>query len=94
VVRQPAKLASPPDWAPVVVTIDVPPTATILTYGVILHGVGPLWIDTAQLSVIDADGATREEPVRDPTSEDLVLSMDAAPRYPRNMDFEESLPGP
>lgn len=92
VVREPASLPSPPDWAPVSVTIDVSPSATILTYGVILHGTGPLRIDTAQLNFFDADGAKREEPARDPTAEDGGVG--AAPRYPRNMDFEESIPSP
>jgi hypothetical protein len=90
VVRLPATLPRPPDWAPVSVTIEVSPSATILTYGVILHGPGPLRIDSAQLSVIDANGAIREEPARDPTAEEMLMSMGAPLRYPRNMDFEES----
>jgi len=88
IVRQAAPLASPADWTVALATIDVPLSATILTYGIILHGPGPLLIDTAQLSVIDADGSTREEPSRDPTANEMLMNTGSVPRYPQNMDFE------
>lgn len=88
IVRQAAPLASPSDWTVASATIDVPLSARILTYGIILHGPGPLRIDTAQLNVIDADGSTREEPSRDQTANDMLINTGSVPRYPRNMDFE------
>jgi hypothetical protein len=42
VVRIPVVFPGPTAWVPVSVTMDVSSTATVLTYGVILHGSGPL----------------------------------------------------
>jgi hypothetical protein len=91
VVRMPATLPTPPVWASVSVAMDVSATATVLTYGVILHGSGRLWMDTAKLGVIDAVGLVREEASRDPSPTDMLMNTSPAPRYPRNMDFEEFL---
>lgn len=88
VVRQPIVVSSPLDWVPASVEIEVASTATVLTYGVILHGPGPLWLDSAQLSVIEADGETREEPTHEPMAEEWVSSIGTVWRYPQNMDFE------
>lgn len=89
VVRVPANLQSGADWQLVKADIPVTLHATVLTYGVILNGRGPLWMDTAALGIVGTSGTVVDFVANDENSKPSVLASGLAPRFAENMDFEE-----
>jgi len=86
-----AVLATTP-WRKYFIVIDVPNGANTLLYGAILHGDGSLWIDLAQVEIVDSSVTITAPPIVSATGN---LNPPADPSFvlptPQNLDFEDTI---
>jgi hypothetical protein len=79
-----------PEWRKSSVAIDVPWSATEITYGVNLHASGGMWVDAAQLDSVDRNAAVE---IRNLPGELGVVAQETTASgplaMPSNMDFED-----
>jgi hypothetical protein len=65
------------EWRQYRVVLDVPETAELIAFGVLLQGPGRVWIDDVEVEPVSSDiPTTGEEP------------MERLPAMPTNLDFE------
>ena len=69
------------DWAAYQVVLDVPETSAAVAFGVLLVGMGHVWVDDFAFDVVGDDVPTTGNKPGDPL-----------PDGPRNLDFESSSP--
>ena len=62
------------DWTRHEIVLDVPDKATNISFGILLHGEGKLWLDDVQFQVVDTSVPTTGAMRSNPT--------------PKNLDFE------
>jgi hypothetical protein len=63
------------DWVKHAIVLDVPDESTAITFGVLLHGQGRLWVDDFELRPV--------------TTEVPTTGRSGYFKQPRNLDFEE-----
>jgi hypothetical protein len=66
------------EWRQYTIVLDVPTEATALAYGILLSGVGQVWLDDVNFEIVDQSVAT--------TRQNAVRRL---PPGPTNMDFEQ-----
>ncbi len=71
------------DWQQVVIILDVPQNSVDIAFGILLQGVGRVWIDNVQFEVVGQDVSTTQ------------LKEDTTPPIPQpiNLGFEAGLNG-
>ena len=69
------------DWKQYKIVLDVPPEATLITFGLMMSGKGSVWADDLELKVVDGEGAIPKL-----TTTHVLLRTDF-----RNPDFEQAV---
>ena len=64
-------------WQPYSIVLDVPQEATAVAFGVLLHGAGKVWLDSAGFDIVDESVPTTGVPAP------------RLPLAPSNLDFEQ-----
>jgi hypothetical protein len=75
------------DWKEAKVSVDIPPAAKTLFYGVQLLGTGSIWIDNVRFDIVG-----NSEPIDDqrlPLMSNPSVGPAHVPPAPQNLDFEE-----
>ncbi|MDH3217472.1 MAG: hypothetical protein OEN01_14515 [Candidatus Krumholzibacteria bacterium] len=65
------------NWQAYSIVLDVPPEATAIAFGILLHGAGKVWLDSAAFEVVDKSVPTTGAPAP------------RVPPLPSNLDFEQ-----
>jgi hypothetical protein len=77
------------EWKPYQAVLEIPPDATRIYIGVVLVGIGQVWIDDCSFEIVGPDVPTtaemsRSRPIKHPVESNL-------PPEPENLDFEGEL---
>lgn len=93
-----APLPATSDWANRELVLDVPRTALGITFGVVMEGMGIVWLDDVALEIVPASTRRTDAPPApeppDPEREKMLRQRySVEPTSPRNMGFEEPIKG-
>lgn len=74
------------EWKEYSIVLDIPEDAVLIIFGIVLYGIGQVWIDDCKLETVGRDVATTGDYTR-PTPAHIELEPDVR-NVPVNLDFE------
>jgi hypothetical protein len=81
------KIVGTNDWKKYEIVLDVPADGTKLGYGVILSGVGQVWVDDFTFEIVDQEVDVTDYPCSEKRKQ---LEEDRLPLMPVNLSFDAS----